>query len=346
MRVLHLISSGGMYGAEAVILNLSEALNGGGHHRSVLGVFAHPGQPAPTVYEIARQKGIEAHLIPCRGQADLSVPRRFRALAEQVGADVIHTHGYKADIYAAAAWRGERPGLVSTCHTWYDNDLALRAYGMIQNVVGVSPFVAAGEQRSRKSDAGEGVRIGLVGRLAPEKGVDLFLLAAQQLADRHPAARFLIAGDGPDRAALELQARHLGLAETVMFLGRQDDMPAVYAGMDVLVSSSRQEGLPVALLEGMASGLPVVATRVGAVPEAVVDGSTGILVAPGDATALAAGIDQLVRDAELRARFGRAGQQRIFDEFSAARMTADYLAFYAGVLERRGGVADLRTCPS
>ena len=381
MRVLHLISSGGMYGAEAVILNLSEELNCSGAHQSVLGVFAHPDQPVPKVYEIARQRGIEAHLVCCRGQADVSVPGSFRSLAERVGADVVHTHGYKADIYAAVAWRGRRPGLVSTCHTWYDNDLALRLYGaadrwmlrrfdgvvavsddvrgrllaahvrgdriqLIQNGVAVEPFVTAGEKRTRKPGLNGSVRLGLVGRLAPEKGIDLFLTAAHQLIQRYPEARFSIAGDGPDGEALKQQAKQLGITENVSFLGRQEDMPDFYAGIDILVSSSRQEGLPVALLEGMASALPVVATRVGAVPEAVADGWTGVLVAPDDPTALADGIAPLLRDPGLRARMGQAGQQRIVEEFSAARMTEEYLALYAGVLQRRAGLADLRTCPS
>lgn len=377
MRVLHLISSGGMYGAEAVILNLSEAINTGAGDHSAIGVFSHPDQPAPKLYEVALERGIEAHLIACRGQADISVPRTFRSLAERTHAEVVHTHGYKADIYAAFAWRMMRPVLVSTCHTWYDNDLALRLYGaadrwvlrefdgvvavanevrtrlqsagvqgeriqLIQNGVDVQPLSKAGARRKE----GLELRIGLVGRLAPEKGIDLFVQAAAILTATHPALRFLVAGDGPDRTALEAQARQLGLGERFTFVGRQEDMPTFYGSIDILVSASRQEGLPIALLEGMASGLPVIATRVGAVPEVVIDRETGLLVQPEDVAALAAGIERLVVTADLRRTLSRAGQQRVEDHFSATRMTGDYLDFYRGALERRMRLARPRTCTS
>ena len=379
MKILHLISSGGLYGAEAIILNLCEELDAGGVHQAAIGVFAHPDQPLPRLYEVARERGIEAHSISCRGPADRSVPAAFRALAERTGADLIHTHGYKADIYAAVAWRGRNATLVSTCHTWYDNDLALRIYGavdrwvlrrfdgvvavteevrgqllaarvpadrvrLIRNGVASRPFLASGRERQTRTRAGAGVCVGLVGRLAPEKGVDLFLQAAKIVIERAPGVSFVIAGEGPDRAALELQAKQLGLQHTVTFLGRQEDMSAFYASIDVLASSSRQEGLPVALLEGMASGLPLVATRVGAVPEVVADQVTGYLVDPEDAAALAEAMLALVADPERRMLFGAAGQGRVKERFSATRMTADYLESYAAALARRKGIAQLRTC--
>ena len=368
-----------MYGAEAVILNLSEELHAGGAHQSALGVFAHTGQPQPMLYALAREKGIDAHLVQCRGQVDLSVPNALRALALHTGADVIHAHGYKADLYAGVAWRGRNDVLVSTCHTWYDNDLALRVYGaadrrMLRRFDGVvavseevcSRLLQAGVKAERvrlirngvlerqfavpcaNCEAGPGrrdhVRVGLVGRLAPEKAIDLFLQSARAVVSNHPKTQFVIAGDGPDRAALQEQTGQLGLEANVTFAGRQENMPAFYASLDVLASSSRQEGLPVALLEGMASGLPVAATRVGAVPEAVLDGETGLLVPPGDPLALAAALEKLIGAPELRTRFGRAGQQRIHEHFSAARMTADYLSMYAAAIETRTGRPHRGTC--
>ena len=110
-------------------------------------------------------------------------------------------------------------------------------------------------------------------------------------------------------------------------------MPSVYASLDVMVSSSRQEGLPIAILEGMASGLPLVATAVGEVPTVVVDGQTGVLVPAEDVDSLAEGVLRLLRDSEMRARFGAAAKQRVEDEYSAARMTADYIRVYAEAIE-------------
>src|SRR5665213_857796 len=98
MKVLHIISSGGMYGAEAVILNLSRAL-GEGSHPSALGVFSNSSNPNLQLHEIALQTGLESHIIPCRGQVDAETFAAIRALVAQTGADVVHAHGYKADLY-------------------------------------------------------------------------------------------------------------------------------------------------------------------------------------------------------------------------------------------------------
>src|ERR1035437_10573854 len=128
MKVLHVISSGGMYGAEAVILNMSRMLLDG-QHGSVLGVFSNSSNPNLQFYEAAVKEGLESHLIPCRGQVDRSAVAAIRELAIQSGADVVHAHGFKADIYVYFALRGLSVPFVSTCHTWYDNDLVVTLYG-------------------------------------------------------------------------------------------------------------------------------------------------------------------------------------------------------------------------
>ncbi len=373
MRVLHLISSGGMYGAEAVILNLLRELSVTGKHYGALAMFSHPDQPKPALHAAALRFGIEperVHLLSCRGQLDRGVPKRLRELAEQDAIDVVHTHGYKADIYAAYAWGRTRPALVSTCHTWYDNDVALRVYGaldrwvlrrfdgvvavsdevrerllaakirpdrirMIQNGVATGPFSEVnawygGEPRNSR------LRVGLVGRLAPEKGIAVFLEAAALVLKQRPELVFEVAGEGPERPALEGKLRELGLEGQVTLSGSKDDMPAFYANLDLLVSASRQEGLPVALLEGMASGLPVVATRVGAVPQIVVEGVTGLLVVPDAPEALAAAMERVLASPALRTQFGEAGRRRVAAEFSAQRMAADYLAAYEQAFQARG----------
>src|ERR1700678_4161712 len=135
MRVLHIISSSGMYGAEAVILNLSRMLNEGDAHRSLLGVFSNSSNPNLQLYEKAVQEGIESHLIACKGQADRAAIAAIRELVARTGADVVHAHGYKADIYVYLALCGTGVPLVSTCHTWYDADRLLYLYGMVDRFV-------------------------------------------------------------------------------------------------------------------------------------------------------------------------------------------------------------------
>ncbi len=371
MRVLHLISSGGMYGAEAVILNLCRTMNAQGADRGTLGVFAHGGQAEPVLHTTALEAGIASERVPCQGQFDRFVGQQIRALAQRLGGDVIHAHGYKADVYTAMAFAGRsRPALVSTCHTWYDNDLAVRLYGTLDRlvlrtfdeVIAVSREVqerllVAGVNADRvhlirngvslgqgtpglaerpPKEAGAALRVGLVGRLAPEKGVDLFLRAAAKLAPRFPGVSFLVAGEGPERASLEGLLRSLGLEGRAALLGEQKEMGVFYRSLDLLVSASRQEGLPMAMLEGMACGLPVVATRVGEVPQVVAEGRTGFLVAPGSAEALAEAMAVLLSDPEKRAAFGSAGKDRIQTQFSAERMTQDYLDVYRRAAARHG----------
>jgi len=132
----------------------------------------------------------------------------------------------------------------------------------------------------------------------------------------------------------------------VSMLGRRVDMPSVYASLDVMVSSSRQEGLPMAILEGMASGLPLVATDVGEVPTVVLAGRTGVLVPADDENLLAAGIVELLRDSAKRTRLGEAGRQLVEDEFSAGRMTTDYLRVYAEAIAPLKKGRDRRAEPS
>jgi len=361
MRILHIISSSGMYGAEAVILNLARTLRDGSHE-CVLGVFSNSRNPNLELHEIALKQGFESRLIPCRGQMDRAAIAHIRELAASTGADVVHAHGFKADIYVYLALRGLGVPLVSTCHTWYDTDLTVSLYGrldrfvlrkyarvvavseevkrrllnagvraekirMVRNGIDLRPFDRA-LQAHRDHAVESAPVVGLVGRLAWEKGIDVFLRAAAKVLAEVPGARFLVAGEGPDREKLERLIDEVKISRSVELLGRRDDMASLYASLDVMVSSSRQEGLPIAILEGMASGLPLVATAVGEVPSVVVDERTGVLVTAEDVERLTAVIVELLHDPDRRRRLGTAARRLIEEEYSASRMTADYLRMY------------------
>jgi glycosyltransferase involved in cell wall biosynthesis len=362
VKILHIISSGGMYGAEAVILNMSRTLNESSHS-SVLGVFSNSANPNLQLHEAAAREGIESHLIPCNGQIDRTVTASIRELVARTGADIVHAHGYKADIYAYFALPGTGPPLISTCHTWYDNSPLVTLYGIadrliLRNYAAVVSVSTEVKQRLLKAgvskdkihlvrngidlrpfdDALPSLRngppgsnppiVGLIGRLATEKGVDTFLNAAAQVLAELPFTKFVVVGEGPDRAKLESLIDKLEIRDSVSMLGRRDDMPSVYASLDIMVSASRQEGLPIAILEGMASRLPLVATSVGEVPTVVLDGSTGVLLPPDKAASLASAVVALLRDPVWREQLGTAARKLIEDEFSADRMTGDYLRIY------------------
>jgi len=178
--------------------------------------------------------------------------------------------------------------------------------------------------------------VGSVGRLHPQKDFATLLKAMVCVRDRLPDAHLLLVGDGDLKPELVSQARSLELAQTVTFAGHRTDIPEILSAVDLLVLPSLWEGLPNALLEAMAAGLPVVATAVGGTPEVVVDGVTGFLVPPRDPQALADAILRLLRNPELRQRMGEAGRARVAAHFSIEQMVHKTEALYEQLLAEKG----------
>ena len=162
--------------------------------------------------------------------------------------------------------------------------------------------------------------------------------AGQQGAD----FRLIIVGGGPEHEALQRRIEQLGLTLTVRLLGNRSDVAALLAESDVFVLSSIAEGTPLTLLEAMASGLPVVATEVGGVASLVENGTTGTLVPPGDAPALAEALDPYIADEALRRRHGDAGRARVTARFSLNAMLSAYTALYDELLGRRASAPQSR----
>ncbi|HXH06221.1 MAG TPA: glycosyltransferase [Vicinamibacterales bacterium] len=179
------------------------------------------------------------------------------------------------------------------------------------------------------------VRLGVLARLHRANGHETLLSALARLAARRAGWRCVIAGDGPEERRLrERAARDARLASCVEFAGHAADAPRFLAGLDLYVHPCLVSGMPNAVLEAMATGLPVVATAVGGTPEAVVDGETGLLVPPRDPAALASALERLIADETLRRRMGAAGRARVEAHFSVERMVADTEALLDRVLAR------------
>lgn len=172
---------------------------------------------------------------------------------------------------------------------------------------------------------------GWAGRLTAIKDCGTFLRAAGLIGAMYPDARFLVAGDGEERNALEQLAGESGLDGKVRFLGNRGDMPSVMAAMDVFVLSSRNEGFGRVLVEAMAAGVPVVATDVGGVAEVVEDGVSGLLVPPGDPECLAEAMRRLFEDEFLRNRLRENGRMRAW-AYDTRQMVDSYEDMYAELL--------------
>lgn len=206
-------------------------------------------------------------------------------------------------------------------------------YRVVPNGIDVSAFAAQTNTPSihRVWRQGTHPTIGCVGSLTREKGVDVLLQAVPRIAERFQDLSVVIVGDGPLRNELERQARTLGIEAHVTFVGVSEDVRSWLSKFDVSVVSSRREGQSIALVEAMASGNPVVATRVGGVPEVLDNGAYGVLVEPEDPEALATAINLLLADVGLRQGLGKLGRQAVERNYSVQRMTKQVAQVYEEV---------------
>jgi len=172
------------------------------------------------------------------------------------------------------------------------------------------------------------VRIGYVGRLERIKGCEYFIRAVALLARQYPDARFAVAGTGSQDRALKTLSAELGIAERTDFLGYVDPASPLLAALNVVVVPSLSEAAGLTAVEALALGVPVVASRVGGLPEAVIDEETGLLVPPGNPEAIALAVSRLLDDPLLAEQFARAGVQRVEQLFTIERMIDGYLAVY------------------
>jgi glycosyltransferase involved in cell wall biosynthesis len=184
------------------------------------------------------------------------------------------------------------------------------------------------------------------GRLDPSKGHLLLFDAFARVVQKCPDARLLVCGwatyPGYD-TVLKQRVTHLGLDGSVVFAGTRPDMPGIYAGADVFCLPTVDDACPLVFLEAMAAGLPTVGVVSGGVPEMVVDGATGLLSAPGDASALATSLLTLLRDPSLRARLGNAGKERVQEVFAPRRAAAEWMTVLHRLLPHVAGRTARRT---
>lgn len=369
MTVLHLISSAGFYGAEAMLVTLARAEARMGHQIEVAALrddrFGHA-----EVAEAAGKAGLKTHVIPCGGRLDIGAIGELRKILKASSVDILHAHGYKADLYGKLASWPRRTKLVSTCHNWPNPAMQMQTYAKldrmllrgfdvittpsplveetlrrsgiaakkvfwINNGVDLQQFQSAEPGLRRELNLGSQPIVGFVGRLVPGKGGTVLLEAAKTVIEHVPNAHFVFAGEGPCRKDWEEVSRVLGLTARVHFLGVRKDMPSLYASMNIMVLPSLEEAMPMCLLEAMATGLPVIATNVGAVPEVMTHGEHGYVLEPGPVEPLSNALIDLLKDNTKASQFGAAGKIRIEQRYSADAMARQYLSLYRQALDGR-----------
>lgn len=205
----------------------------------------------------------------------------------------------------------------------------------IHNGIDTAPFLVPQSRSLARESLGvtsDAPVVGLAARFSTQKGLGYLVAATPELVKRMPGIRVVIGGSGPLEVPLREQAARLGVSESILWPGQIADMPRFLAALDVYVSPSVTEGFSLALIEAGAAGVPVVATRVGGVPEVILDGDTGLLVVPGDPHALAAAVLAFIGDPKTASRLSAAARLRAVSAFSPKRMLDDTLAVYADVL--------------
>ena len=368
-HVLQLIDSLNIGGAEILLRDLSLGLVQRGFRVSI--GYSTPGPLARDLQEL----GLPVTRLPRLMRIDPILFSGMIRLMRKDPPQIVHTHLFKSDFHGRLAARiAGVPVVVSTLHSidrWAQKRPLGSLYGLtsrfadriiaisedvkkfhitntgvdeskfvtIENGVDVARFArqhAAGQNvRKEFSLEGSAFVFGIVGRLTPPKAHRVFLQAAALILQSLPLARFLIVGDGPLRGDLESYAQELDIQNLVIFTGMRRDIPAVLAALDALVISSLWEGIPVTLLEGMASSLPVVGTKVGSIPDVVTE-ETAILVPPSDPAAIAQACLRLANDRELRFRMGESGLKRVNAYYSMDAMIDRTTALYADLLRTRG----------
>jgi len=341
-HVLQIVGNAIVGGMENYVARLIERLPRERFMVSVLAPFESP------FTDRLRAFGADVFITPITDEPSWHSIQLASALVQSRAVDVIQSHLPNAHVLAAIAGRLTSRPVLATVHGRALSTLDIEVqrlagshlgvvcrHSFFQAIgVGIDPryvhFVPNGvdvEQFQPRPSRDGALRrrfgigpttplVGFVGRLSPEKGPDVFLRSALSVRAQLPQAAFLIVGEGQMLKQLQTFVRRFELAGAVHFAGSQDDMPSVYNELDVVVSSSHSEAMPLAVMEAMASGLPVVACKVGGIPDLIEHGVSGWLADDADYESLALRVVALLQDEDLLLRAGRAARARALARFA------------------------------
>jgi glycosyltransferase involved in cell wall biosynthesis len=364
MIIAHVLSSFGLGGQEKVALDLASRQRSAGHFVVAVSL-ATP--PEGLLADEFRRAGVRAKTVPKSGGVDASLPVRLAGFLRDERVDVVHTHNPHALIYGAPAASLARAAIVHTKHganpdvprrRWLrrvastlvdacvavtpalaelarrDQDCDEGLLSVIPNGIDMRRFAPRSEERRRvRAELGipeEAWVVGTVGRLAPEKDQALLVDAMAPLLDER--RHLVIVGDGPERESLRRRIDATLRGDYVHLPGARSDVPELLSAFDVFVLSSKTEGLPLVLLEAMATELPVISSAVGGIPDVLEHGATGFLFEPGDKATLTKELVKLFAVPALGKGLGAAARRAIADSHSLERMAESYENLYRRVI--------------
>ncbi len=327
--------------------------------------------PRSELERACEERGVPTASAPMRSEFDLLSALKLARALRRFGADIAHYHTARAHTLGLAASRIARTPVkvlsrrvdfpvsgnpLSRIKYKASVDAVIAITKAVKDVLirggvepGVISVIYSGIDLANHDCPADGAAVraelgipessylvGAIGALAPHKAQAFLLKAAAKLAEERDDVRYIIAGDGELERKLKALARSLGVTDIVTFAGFRRDIRAVLGAIDLFVLSSVAEGLCTSMLDAMASGVPVVATRVGGVPEIVVDEECGLLVPPSDEAALAAAIARALDDADLRRRLADGGRLRV-KRFSLERTVTETERLYVRLLRSKKG---------
>ena len=370
IRVLQIVPMLAPGGAERVAVHLAKGLDPDRYEAAILSLGPRVGSDLERLLDEA---GIE---IKCLGKTPGFDHRMYPRLLRLFGdwqPDIVHTHiqVLRYVLPTTLVFRSTR--FLHTVHNLAEYEVEPRArwiqrYSFRHGVVPIAvaekvalslrqlyqiqecrvilngiptgqyarPRLTREEWRRRERFADDEVLFVSVARFAPQKNHALLLNAFAGGPAQNPKAQLVLVGDGQNREQLEAQARDLGIRNQVRFLGLRTDIPEVLGAMDVFVLSSDFEGNPLCVMEAMASGLPIVSTAVGGIPDLLESRKEGLLVRPGDVGALASSMASLLREEETRREFGRAAARRAREQFDVSKMVQAYEEVYEELVHGSG----------
>ena len=361
---MHVETGRHLFGGARQVLLLMCGLKARGHRGTLV-------CPAGSEIEsAARELGLTVNGVAMHGDVDVGFAWRLARLLRRLRPELVHVHSRRgADTFGGLAARlagipavlsrrvdsADPRGLGRLKYTQYRRVIAISACireqlaargvpasklrlvrSAVPEVAGVDPlsceiFV------NRFALPADVFSLAVVAQLIPRKGHRFFLAAVAALRDQHPEIRAVLFGIGPLQAELAAQVAALGLDEHVQFAGFEPDLERWIGHFDLLVHPAEREGLGIGVLEAQAAGVPVVGFRAGGLTEAVADGETGLLVAPGDIAALTAAMRSMIEDDQQRRRFAAAGPDRVRREFGVEAMVDGNLAVYGEIVDERVG---------